>query len=37
MARWVFQGIGTIQKTIIQRAGRLTSPQGRLTLTLGQE
>jgi len=35
MARWVFQGIGTIQRTIIQRAGRLTSPQGRLTLTLG--
>ncbi len=35
MARWVFQGLGTIQKTIIQRAGRLTSPQGKLTLTLG--
>jgi hypothetical protein len=31
---WVFQGIDTIRRTIIQRAGRLTRPQGILTITL---
>ncbi len=30
-----FEGLGTIRRKIIQRAGRLTRPQGRLTLTLG--
>jgi hypothetical protein len=32
--RWVFQGIETIRRTVIQRAGRLTRPQGNLTITL---
>ena len=35
MAKWVLDQLSTIRKTIIQRAGRLTSPQGKLTLTLG--
>lgn len=35
MARWVFEELSTIRHHIIQRAGRLTSPQGKLTLTLG--
>ncbi len=34
-AEWIFEGLGTIRRKIIQRAGRLTRPQGRLTLTLG--
>jgi len=34
-AIWIFQGLETIRRKIIQRAGRLTRPQGRLTLTLG--
>jgi len=33
--KWVFEGLATIRHKIIQRAGRLTRPQGRLTLTLG--
>lgn len=32
---WVFERLDTIRKTLIQRAGRLTRPQGRLTLTIG--
>jgi len=35
MARWVFEELSTIRGKIIRRAGRLTSPQGKLTLTLG--
>ena len=33
-ARWAFQEASTLRRTIIQRAGRLTRPQGKLTLTL---
>ncbi len=29
---WVFEQVGTLRKTVIQRAGRLTQPGGRLTL-----
>jgi hypothetical protein len=31
---WVFQELGTVRRTLIQRAGRLTRPNNRLTLTL---
>ena len=31
---WVFQTLGTLRHRFIQRAGRLTQPQGNLTLTL---
>ena len=31
---WKFQELGTIRQRIIQRAGRLTEPQGTLTLTM---
>lgn len=31
---WVLEKIGTIRKGVIQRAGRLTRPGGRLTLTM---
>ncbi len=34
-AEWIFEGLGTIRRKIIQRAGRLTRPRDRLTLTLG--
>lgn len=30
---WVFEQLDTLRKTVIQRAGRLTQPRGRLTLT----
>jgi hypothetical protein len=33
-AAWIFEELDTLRRTIIQRAGRLTRPQGRLTLTL---
>jgi len=33
-AAWVFEELNTLRRTIIQRAGRLTRPQGRITLTL---
>lgn len=33
-ARWVFEELSTLRHTIIQRAGRLTRPQGKLTLIL---
>jgi hypothetical protein len=32
---WVFEELSTLRRNIIQRAGRLTRPQGKLTLTLG--
>lgn len=31
---WVFQSLGTIRNTLIHRAGRITQPQGKLTLTM---
>jgi hypothetical protein len=31
---WIFQTVETFRRTIIQRAGRLTKPQGRLVLTI---
>jgi len=33
MTLWVFEKVGTIRKTILQRAGRLTRPEGQLVLT----
>lgn len=32
---WSFQRLATLRRKIVQRAGRLTEPQGALTLTLG--
>ena len=32
---WRFNQLGTLRRQLIQRAGRLTQPQGRLTLTMG--
>jgi len=32
---WVFQELNTLRRHFIQRAGRFSWPQGRLTLTLG--
>ena len=31
---WVFEKVDTIRKTLLQRAGRFTRPQNRLTLTI---
>jgi len=31
---WIFRELGTLRRTLIQRAGRLTKPNNRLTLTL---
>jgi hypothetical protein len=31
---WVFEQVGTVRKTLLQRAGRLTRPNGKLTLTI---
>ena len=31
---WQFEQLGTFRRKLIQRAGRLTKPQGRLTLTM---
>ncbi|MFC1681359.1 hypothetical protein ACFL1S_06205 [Pseudomonadota bacterium] len=31
---WSFEQLGTFRRKLIQRAGRLTKPQGRLTLTM---
>ena len=31
---WIFKELNTIRKNIIQRAGRLTRPQGKLKLTM---
>jgi len=33
-ARWVFDQVGTLRRHVFQRAGRLTRPGGRLTLTI---
>lgn len=33
--RWAFKELSTLRHTVIQRAGRLTRPQGKLKLTLG--
>jgi len=30
---WVFEQVDTLRKTVIQRAGKLTEPRGRLTWT----
>jgi Transposase DDE domain group 1 len=32
--RWLFEELDTLRRTLIARAGRLTRPQGKLTLTL---
>ena len=34
-ARWDFLALGTIRQRILHQAGRLTRPQGELTLTIG--
>ena len=31
---WYFEQLGTLRRKLIQRAGRLTKPQGKLTLTM---
>jgi hypothetical protein len=31
---WIFQELNTLRRNLIQRAGRLTRPQGKLTLTI---
>ncbi len=31
---WLFEQLGTLRRTIIQRAGRLTRPSGKLKLTM---
>jgi len=31
---WIFHGLTTIRRTLLQRAGRLTHPRGQLTLTM---
>ncbi|MGB5984477.1 MAG: hypothetical protein WBG37_04165, partial [Desulfobacterales bacterium] len=33
-AAWKFEKLETLRRRIIQRAGRLTRPQGELTLTM---
>jgi hypothetical protein len=33
-ALWLFEQVDTVRKTLLQRAGRLTRPGGRLTLTI---
>ena len=33
-ALWVFEQLDTLRRTLIQRAGRLTRPHGKLTLTI---
>ena len=32
--RWLFEELDTLRRTLIAQAGRLTRPQGKLTLTL---
>ena len=32
--KWLFEELDTLRRTIVARAGRLTRPQGKLTLTL---
>jgi hypothetical protein len=31
---WIFEELKTLRSLLIQRAGRLTTPKGKLTLTL---
>ena len=31
---WQFEQLGPLRRKLIQRAGRLTKPQGKLTLTM---
>jgi hypothetical protein len=31
---WCFEQLGSVRRKLIQRAGRLTKPQGTLTLTM---
>ena len=31
---WIFEQVGTMRRNLLQRAGRLTKPSGRLTLTM---
>jgi hypothetical protein len=31
---WIFEQVATLRRNLVQRAGRLTRPQGRLTLTM---
>ena len=31
---WKFEQLGTLRRKLIQRAGQLTKPQGKLTLTM---
>jgi len=33
---WKFEKLGTIRRKFVQRAGTLTKPQGKLTLTLNE-
>lgn len=33
-AQWMFESLGTLRRNVIQRAARLTRPQGKLTLIL---
>lgn len=33
-ALWLFETVDTVRKTLLQRAGRLTRPNGKLTLTI---
>ena len=33
-ALWTFESLGTLRHQLLQRAGRLTFPAGRMTLTL---
>ena len=33
-ARWIFESLGSVRHRVIRTAGRFTSPQGKLTLTL---
>lgn len=33
-ALWIFEQVATVRKTLLQRAGRLTRPSGKLTLTI---
>lgn len=33
-ARWIFAELGTLRRTVLHQAGRLSRPQGRWTLTL---
>ncbi len=35
-ALWIFERVDTVRKTLLQRAGRLTSPSGQLTLTISR-